>query len=384
MKFQFSTAPKIIFGPGSAQSIPEHASRLGSRICLVSGRTPDRIKWLQNALETQGLYTFSLSVTKEPDTDLITEYAEEARKKECNLVIAVGGGSVLDAGKALAALITNKKNLYDYLEVVGKGMPLENKPAQLIAVPTTSGTGSEVTSNAVLLSKKHDIKISLRSTDMIPDLAVIDPELTLSMPATVTANTGLDALTQLMEAFVSKFVSPITAPLCREGITHAVSGLRPAVLDGQNLEARSSMSLASLLSGIALANAGLGAVHGFAAPLGGQFKAPHGAVCAALLPHVMEINLQALFKRDPQNTSIAAYTEIGSILTGNNKASAYDGVKWIKGLCAELNISTLSEMGITTKDFPELATKAAQASSMKGNPITLTHEELMEILRLAF
>lgn len=383
MKFQFSTAPKIIFGPDTAKSIPEHALSMGSRICLVTGKNPDRTKWLIDALNEKRLATYIISVSKEPDTDFIAEYAEKARIKECDLVIAIGGGSVLDAGKALAALLTNKRDVYDYLEVVGKGMSLENKPAPLIAVPTTSGTGSEVTSNAVLLSQKHGVKISLRSTDMIPNLAIVDPALTMSMPATVTANTGLDALTQLIEAFVSKSASPITSPLCREGMTHAATCLQKAVKNGQNLEARSGMSLASLFSGIALANAGLGAVHGFAAPLGGQFKAPHGAVCAALLPYVMEINIRALQQRNPESPSLTAYAETARILTGNAETNAYDAVKWVKELCAELNISGLSEMGVTKEDFPELATKAAQASSMRNNPIKLTHEELMEILRLA-
>lgn len=384
MNFQFSTAPRIVFGPDTAKSIPDHAARMGKNICLVTGKNPARSKWLINALNSNGLKHLLLSVSREPDTIFIAEQAQKAREHGCDMVIALGGGSVLDAGKAVAALLTNQRDIYDYLEVVGAGMQLENLPAPLIAVPTTSGTGSEVTANAVLLSKEHGVKVSLRSTDMIPDLAVVDPALTLSMPPSVTAHTGLDALTQLMEVFVSKFASPITSPLCREGMTRASSSLRAAFKDGNNLEARTNMSLASLFSGIALANAKLGAVHGFAAPLGGQFNAPHGAVCAALLPHVMEVNIRALQERAPESPSLAAYAETAIILCKDQKADPMDGVFWVKKLCEKLNIPGLSSMGVTENDFTELAAKGARASSMKGNPLVLEHDELLEILKKAF
>ena len=185
---------------------------MGNNICLVTGRNHERAKWLVNALEEKDLSPFIITVGNEPDTDFISKQAKSAREQGCDVVVAIGGGSVLDSGKAIAALLNNERDIYDYLEVVGKGMQLNGKSAPLIAVPTTSGTGSEVTSNAVLLSKKHGVKVSLRSTDMIPDLAIVDPVLTLSMPPKVTANTGIDALTQLMEAFVSKFSTPITSP----------------------------------------------------------------------------------------------------------------------------------------------------------------------------
>ncbi len=381
MKFTFSTAPKIVFGPGTAKSITEHATRLGNKICLVTGRNPERVKWLIDDLYRISGSPLIITVNGEPDTDFISGCAEKARINGCDMVVAIGGGSVLDVGKALAALITNRGNIFDYLEVVGQGMPLNKKPVPLIVVPTTSGTGSEVTANAVLLSARHQVKISLRSTDMIPDIAIVDPELTTSMPPNVTAATGLDALTQLMEAFVSKFASPITSPLCREGMAHAAKALRAAFEDGKDIEARSSMSLASLFSGIALANAKLGAVHGFAAPLGGQFHAPHGAVCAALLPQVMHINVLAMQNREPENPAIAAYEETARILTGKSSATIDDGIEWVRELCADLQIPGLAALGITDSDFPGLAVKAARASSMKGNPIVLTEDELMKILQ---
>jgi len=383
MNFQFSTAPKIVFGPESAHYIPEHAAAMGKNICLVTGKSQQRIQWLIDALQQKVSSLHTIPISEEPDTELISAHATEARTKGCDVVVAIGGGSVLDAGKAIAALIPNTRDIPDYLEVVGKGMPLTEKPLPLIAAPTTSGTGSEVTSNAVLLSSEHRVKVSLRSTDMIPDIAVVDPLLTLSAPPAVTAATGLDALTQLMESFVSRFASPMTDALCREGLKHGAKSMFPAYEDGQDVEARTGMALASLFSGITLANAKLGAAHGFAAPLGGEFKAPHGAVCAALLPYVMEINTRALKERDPQNPALAAYDEIAQILTADSTAQAADGIGWVKDICRKMNIPGLGEIGVAEKDFKSLAAKAARASSMKGNPIELTKSELLEILEMA-
>jgi alcohol dehydrogenase class IV len=380
MNFQFSTAPKIVFGPESARSIPEQAQNMGNNACLVTGKSPQRIQWLIDELQDKGFSLHIVSIAGEPDTELIAGHAADARTQGCDIVVAVGGGSVLDAGKAIAALIPNKQDVLDYLEVVGKGMPLTEKPLPLIAAPTTSGTGSEVTTNAVLLCAEHKVKVSLRSADMIPDIAVVDPLLTLSAPPAVTAATGLDALTQLMESFVSKFASPMTNALCREGLQHGACSILRAYHDGQDVEARTGMALASLFSGITLANAKLGAVHGFAAPLGGEFKAPHGAVCAALLPYVMEINIRALKERDPQHPALGAYDEIAQILTGNSTAQAVNGIEWVKDICTEMKIPGLGEIGVQEKDFRSLATKAARASSMKGNPVELTEKELLKIL----
>ncbi|WP_321401873.1 iron-containing alcohol dehydrogenase [Maridesulfovibrio sp.] len=383
MNFQFSTAPRIVFGPDTARTIPEHTIKMGSRACIVTGKSPQRIQWLIDDLHKKNIQLHTVSIPGEPDTDRITALVAEARAKNCNVVIAVGGGSVLDAGKAIAALIPNKRDVLDYLEVVGKGMPLSEKPLPLIAVPTTSGTGSEVTSNAVLLSIEHKVKVSLRSTEMIPDIAIVDPLLTLSAPPSVTAATGLDALTQLMESFVSRSGSPMTDALCREGLKHGAKNILKAYNDGEDIEARTGMALASLFSGITLANAKLGAVHGFAAPLGGEFKAPHGAVCAALLPSVMEINVRALKERDPGNPALAAYAETAKILTGNNDAQITDGIQWVKNTCAEMKIPGLGEIGVQKKDFKSLSAKAARSSSMKGNPLELTEKELLEILEMA-
>ena len=322
-------------------------------------------------------------ISGEPDTKSIQLEAGRVRDLGCDLVVAVGGGSVMDAGKALAALLTNTRDVYSYLEVVGDGMPLDHPPVPLIAVPTTSGTGAEVTANAVLLSPEHGVKVSLRSTEMIPDIALVDPLLAVSMPPSVTASTGMDALTQLLEAFVSIAANPLTDSLCREGMSRAARSLARAYADGSDVLAREDMAMASLFSGMALANAKLGAVHGFAAPLGGAFHAPHGAVCAALLPHVMDVNLQALRERMPQSPALQAYKEAAVIFTGEPGSEAEDGAGWVRALCLELNIPRLAALGVTEDDFSDLAGKAAKASSMKGNPIELTTAELVEILERA-
>lgn len=380
MQFDFATAARIIFKNGAAKEIPALAANFGSKPCLVVGSNKERAAWLTQALGNPLI----IQVAGEPDTDEMTQAAEKARSAECDVVIGIGGGSVMDAAKVIAALITNTADIFDYLEVVGKGQPLTEKPVPLITVPTTSGTGSEVTANGVLLAPEHGVKVSLRSTDMIANIAVVDPELMVSMPKHVTAATGMDALTQLMEAFVSNKANPITDALCRDGMMRAATSLYAAHEDGDNLAAREDMALASLFSGIALANAKLGAVHGFAAPIGGAFKAPHGDVCACLLPHVMAMNLRALQERDPHSPTLFAFNEIAVILTGDVTVTPEDGVEWLMELCEELNIPKLRDMGMGREDFDDMANKAASASSMKGNPVELTKDELLEILEAAY
>lgn len=380
MTFSFSTAD-ILFGPGSRLGMAVRASRLGRRCLLVTGARPERLAWLAEGLTDIMDEVFTVPVGAEPETAFIAGQAREARARGCDVVVAVGGGSVLDAGKALAALTTNTRDIFDYLEVVGRGMPLEYPPLPLIAAPTTAGTGAEVTANAVLLCREHGVKVSLRSPDMIPRLAVVDPELTVSLPQRQTAATGLDALTQLMEAFVSHAASPLTDPLCRDGMARAARSLRRAVADGTDLEARSDMALAGLFSGMALANSRLGAVHGFAAPLGAMLGASHGEICAALLPHVMEANIAALREAGPGHPGLDRYAEVGLLLAGVREAVA--GVRFVRSLCADLGIRNLRALGLGEAGVDDAARKAAVASSMKGNPVALDHDRLVSILRRA-
>jgi len=383
MRFEFSTAMRIIFGYGTSQEVPSIAAEQGKCAFFITGSTVERAEPLLEALKEAGITYSTFAVPGEPTTELVKTGARQAHQAGSDLVISLGGGSVIDAGKAVAAMLTNSGKLEDYLEVVGLGKPLGRACAPHIAIPTTAGTGSEVTRNAVLKVPEHHVKVSMRSSLMLPRVAVVDPALTHSMPPSITASTGLDALTQLMEAYVSNKANPLTDGICREGIKRAGRSLRRAYEDGDDQAARQDMALASLFSGLALANAKLGAVHGFAGPLGGMISAPHGVICARLLPHVMQTNVRALQKRAADSPALARHDEIAQLLTGKSTARAADGVTWVQNVCTELKVPSLSEFGLTEQDFPEVVAKAQKSSSMKGNPIILNEDELTEILEQA-
>ena len=380
MRFEFATAMRIIFGPGTVGEVPSLAAGFGQRAFVVTGQNQASAIPLLEQLNGQGIEFTTYPVTGEPTTTVALEGAWQARKVGAQMVIGLGGGSVLDAGKAIAALLTNSGDLFDYLEVIGRGQPLKEPSAPYIAIPTTAGTGAEVTRNAVLASPEHKVKVSLRSPTMLPRLAVVDPELTYSMPPAVTASTGLDALTQVMEPYVSHLANPLTDAVCRQGIQRAGRSLRRAFDNGQDTEARKDMALASLFGGLALANAKLGAVHGFAGPIGGMFPAPHGAICARLLPFVMETNVNALASREPDSSALARYDDVARLLTGDDTARSADGVAWVQELSQALAVPPLSDFGMTQEDIPAVVAKAKNASSMKGNPIVLSEEELSAIL----
>jgi alcohol dehydrogenase class IV len=383
MEFEFATAARILFGAGKFLGAGALASGLGKSALVVSGSTAEHAAALTGQLQSCGLRVSVLTVEGEPSTRSVNSGVEAARASACDVVIGLGGGSALDTAKAIAALIANGGDLLDYLEVVGQAQPLTRPSAPCIAIPTTAGTGSEVTRNAVLESPEHRVKVSLRSAFMIPRIAIVDPQLTVSMPPAVTASTGLDALTQVIEPFVCNAPNPLIDPLCREGIRLAALALRRAFHDGRDGEARERMSLASLFGGLALANARLGAVHGLAAPIGGRTGAPHGAICARLLPFAMEANVRALELRGPQSPVLGRYREVAALVTGKPDATIAEGVRWLHSLCAELEVKPLAAFGLTSADYPELVTQAQKASSMKGNPIGLADEEVLWILRSA-
>lgn len=364
MNFDFATATRILFGAGKRHEIPAAARAMGVRALLVSGRT-----W-----RLPNMDGVRFVVTGEPTVELVTEGVAAARHAGCDMVIACGGGSAIDAGKAIAGLLTNPGDIFDYLEVVGRAQPMPNAAAPFIAVPTTAGTGSEVTRNAVLASPAHRVKASLRSPSMLPRLAVVDPELTLDLPPALTAATGLDALTQLIEPYVSVRANAMTDMFCRRGIECCERSLRRVCTHGVDTHARTDMSLASLMGGLALANAGLGAVHGFAAPIGGMFDAPHGAVCAALLPHVTAANL-----RRATGKTLRRYETVSRLLTGTPDQL----VPWLAALTRDLAIPPLRAYGLGEAHIPDVCAKAAGASSMKGNPVVLPQDELEAILRAA-
>jgi alcohol dehydrogenase class IV len=374
MRFEFATATRIVFGEGTAATLPELVRTFGSRPLVVTGSTTERWAALVSALSAQ-----TFAIPGEPTVDLIRKGAQQAKSANCDVIISIGGGSAIDAGKAIAAIATNGGEPLDFLEVVGKSRTLEAPPLPFIAVPTTAGTGSEVTRNAVLGSPEHGVKASLRSPLMLPRVALVDPELTYALPPEVTAYTGLDALTQLIEPYVSARANPLADAICIEGLRRFAGALRRAFHDGADREARNEMALASLFGGLALANAGLGVVHGFAAPLGGEWKAPHGALCAALLPHGMAANIAALRARAPEHPALERYTAIARLLTGRKDANADEGIDWVRALCIELDVPALETWGITEADLPGVVEKASRASSMKANPIQLTHQELLAV-----
>jgi len=367
--FEFATATRIVFGAGVFAQLESIAAGLGKRPFVVTGK--------QARVPVAGA---AFSIAKEPTIDLVREGVRAFRDAGCDMVIAIGGGSAIDAGKAIAAAAANGGDLLDYLEVIGKGQPLESAPYPFLAVPTTAGTGSEVTRNAVLGSPAHGVKVSLRSLTMLPRIALVDPQLTHGLPASITASTGLDALTQLIEPFVCVRANPFVDSICRDGMGRAAECLPRAFRNGEDAEARAGMSYASVLGGMALANAGLGVVHGFAAPIGGMFDAPHGAICAAILPAGMRANIAALRERDPAGPGLLRYGEVARILTKNDDATPEDGAQWIGGLTKQLAIPPLSAYGVTSADAPELAAKAARANSMKANPIALSPAELTAVL----
>jgi alcohol dehydrogenase class IV len=392
-RFDFSAPGRILFGPGAvaeagaaARALCDKAAK-EPRALVVSGGDPKRLEPLLASLQASGVEAIPFALRREPRFEDARSALELARGSHCSMAIGMGGGSALDLAKAVAALLANPGDPLDYAEVIGGGKPLSESSFACIAIPTTAGTGSEATRNAVLTSGDKGVKVSLRSPTMLPSLALIDPELSLGIPPRITADTGLDALTQLIEPLTCSSASggpnPLVDAICREGIRRAVAALPRAFAEGQDREARSDMAFASLSGGLALANARLGAVHGLAGPLGGAFPVPHGAACAALLAPVVCANAAALLKRNPEHHALSRYSEIASVLNGGHAAGPEDAGILLHGFTHALGVRKLREFGLKNSDFPKLVQKALVSSSMRGNPIALTPEEFLEILEAA-
>jgi alcohol dehydrogenase class IV len=376
MNFEFTTATKIVFGQGAHKQLGAVAANYGRRCFVVTGANPDRFHRVSDVL---GDLTYSVYPIKgEPSIEQIEAGVQAAKTFRSELIIGFGGGGAIDAAKAIAGLATNPHEITDYLEVVGQGQPLTVPALPCIAVPTTAGTGAEVTKNSVITAREHRQKVSLRSPYLLPVVALVDSTLTHELPPEMTATTGLDALTQLIEPYVSSRANPLTDALCLKGIECAKLSLRKCFQNGTDIAARDDMALASLFGGIALANAGLGAVHGFAGAIGGMFQAPHGAVCATLLPHVIRANIRALQERAPQHRSLERYRTLALLLTNSNEPEQV--AEWVSALLHDLGIKPLGNYGIQKSDIPTIVEKSQRASSMKANPIVLTTEELTAIL----
>ncbi len=372
--FALNLPQRISFGPGSVDELPSAVSAFGSRILLVTGSNPARVARVTGALGDPEVFC----APREPTVDDARAAAQAGRRVGAEVVVAIGGGSVIDLAKAAAMLLSNGGDPLDYLEVIGRGQPILHPSLPMIAVPTTAGTGAEVTANAVLGSAEYQIKASLRSALMIPRHAVVDPVLAVDCPPAVTAASGMDALTQCLEPFVSNKANPVTDGWARTGLIHAGRSLRAAYTDGADVAARTGMALASLLGGLALANAKLGAVHGFAAVLGGMSDAPHGAICAALLVPVCRANIARA-----DGPLAARFDDAARWLTGDGSAVAADGLAWIEQTRTLLDIPPLSAFGLSADRSAEVVAKAARASSMQGNPVRLSEPELLEIYREA-
>ncbi|MCX7919680.1 MAG: iron-containing alcohol dehydrogenase [bacterium] len=383
--FEFYSAGRLIFGSGSFSLTGHIAQELGDTALIVLGGTAMRnlgvVDRLQQLLDQNSVrYTFYEGIHQEPTVGLVDAGVNLAIANRCNMVIAVGGGSVLDTGKAIAGVVTNGGSVFDYLEGVGNGKKFVRPALPYIAIPTTAGTGSEVTKNAVISSDESSVnkfKVSIRSPKLIPTVALIDPELTVSLPPEPTAYSGLDALTQLIEPYVSKSANPITDALAIYGIKLIGESLLAAYHNGADLIAREKMAIAAVLSGLALANAGLGAVHALARPLGAYYHIPHGLACAILLPYIMELNLDA---------NVTKYAEIGRALTGkmhyvHDAVAAVHGLQFVRTLCDELNIPrNFKSYAINPADIPFII-QGAQGASLRDNPRPLTNDDVTNLFQ---
>ena len=381
--FDFATATRIVFGDGSLEQIGSLAGAFGRSALVVTGsrslRAAGVLDRVADILGGEECACTTHAVDREPTVGTVDEATRAAREPRPDVIVAIGGGSALDAGKAVAGLATNSGSVLDYLEGVGTGRTLERDPLPFIAVPTTAGTGSEVTKNAVISGDDGGFKKSFRDNRLIADVALVDPELTHTMPPEVTAASGLDALTQLIESYTSNGASPVTGALALEGIRRASSSLARAFDDGSDREARSDMALASLLGGITLANAGLGAVHGLASPLGAAYPAPHGAACAILLPGIVSANI-ARARESGDEAVLAKYRSVADAMVGAPDVDALTGR--LAELVARLRVPGLGSWGLEESGIPSVAAGASPAS-LRYNPVELTEDDLCEVLRAA-
>jgi len=376
--FEFNTQSRILFGRGQINRLAELIAPLGSCALVVHAgeRHSLAAQRIAVVLENKPIKLHFVRQRGEPKVSDVDSLAQEARAHQCEFVIGVGGGSAIDAAKAVAGLLGNGGSALDYLEVVGKGQKITLPAVPWIAIPTTAGTGAEATKNAVLTA--GTFKASMRSEHLLPRIAIIDSSLTAGIDPAVLAASGMDALCQLIEAHTSNGANPITQALSWAGLRAALFNLRTSCFDPRDIEARDSMSFAALLSGMALTQAGLGAVHGFAAPLGAHFPIPHGVICANLLPAVISANAEAPGRAASQYVNIGQWAAKRSLPDEEAIARL---ISFIKGLLRDLKIPPLSHYGISENDIPKMVELARQSSSMKYNPIKLSDEALTAILR---
>ena len=383
--FDWAPSPKILFGPGSLNKLPALSATYGKNILVITGSTSfsrsSRWEKLQKKLLTEKFEMSHASIPREPFPQLVDDIVSSHRKSGIQVLVAIGGGSVLDAGKAISAMLKHEEGVKNYLEGVGDKQPHGSK-VPFIAIPTTSGTGSEATKNAVLSEVgPSGYKKSLRHENFVPDVAIVDPELMLSCPPELTASSGMDAFTQLLEAYVSTKSSGMSDALAWEGLQYVAKGLEMAYDQGSNLEARSYMAYAALLSGISLANAGLGMVHGFASSVGARVDIPHGSLCGTLMGVANRITLKKLLDSDPYSEVVKKYAGVGKLFSEEeNRYGIYYAqalIDKIEDLVHKFDLPGLSQFGLKDTDIPVIV----QHTSPKNHPIPLTQGEMESILR---
>lgn len=378
--FSFSSPQTIHFGRGQSQQAATIAKGFGSSVLLVHGANGKRAEWLITACNSAGLEIKTVSCQNEPSLSDIERSLAALQEFRPAVVIGLGGGSVIDFAKALAALIPCRGPAISYLEVVGDGRPLDYPPIPVVALPTTAGTGAEVTKNAVISVPNHGLKVSLRDMRMIPKIAIVDADLMQGAPQRVSLTAGLDAVTQVIEPYLSAKSNPMTDALCCAAIPVGLKVLRD-VVETDCPEAWDAMAWVSTCGGLALANSGLGAVHGLAGVIGGKTNAPHGEICGTLLPAVFESHLRKSEKDTDIHERICWVQ--GQIDTHFAMGRQGRGMIELRQWSATLGLRNLRALGLSSEDHSEVANAAAKASSMKGNPFPLTNQELIEILHAA-
>lgn len=375
--FDFATAGHVAFGRGRAGEAVGAIAALAERVALVHGANAARADWLAEALTAAGRAPLRIGVEGEPALPALAEALEQLRAAGVDGVIALGGGAAIDMGKALAALAPQPQGPMSYLEVVGEGHALAADPLPFVALPSTAGTGAEVTRNAVIGVPEARRKVSLRDARMLPRLAIVDPRLTDGAPRSVTLACGLDALTQVIEPFTCARANPLTDALAAAAIPAGIKALR-RLMEAEDPAARDEMAWVSLCGGMALANSGLGAVHGLAGVLGGRATAPHGALCGALLPHVLQMNAA---RTAPDSPAAERLERVLTLLAAG--FGGEDGAAALAGWAHASGLPRLSEMGIDPADHREVAESASASSSMKANPVALSRDDLCAVLRAA-
>jgi alcohol dehydrogenase class IV len=390
MTFDFYPVPRIQFGVGQFDRLPEGLRPLGRRVLVVHSADA-LVERVTDALKPDRFHVAFFRQRGEPTTEHVERALGIAKQERVGCLLALGGGSAIDCAKAAAGLLTNEGEPLDYMEVVGRGKKITAPSAPWIAIPTTAGTGAEATRNAVVAlspsssSSSTPFKASIRSEHLLPRGILIDPQLHVAVPPPVTARSGMDALCQCIESYTSTNASPMTDPLALQGISLAARSLKRCCENGNDIAAREDMALAALLSGICLTNAGLGAVHGFAAPLGAHFPIPHGVICAALLPHVMQANIAALQSQYPGHSTLRRYAMIGRTLAGIPDLTDADAltvaVQFTRRLNEDLHIPSLSSFHFDASEIPPMVQLAKTASSMRYNPVPLPDPILAGILK---